>query len=120
MATPIDRSDSWAKVYLEAGLQQSRAWWIGEEFAQNWLQATLPHLLPRLQKSERQLCGKRTPSPADSTLRVTTARGTGLLPVYISLDGRPVDFSQPLPAVTRALIVFHGKLRNADTYNDSG
>jgi pimeloyl-ACP methyl ester carboxylesterase len=57
---------------------------------------------------------------ADRTLSVTTARGTGLLPVYISLDGAPVDFSRPLPAVTRALIVFHGKLRNADTYNASG
>lgn len=57
---------------------------------------------------------------ADRTLRVTTARGTGLLPLYISLAGAPVDFSHPLPAVTRALIVFHGKLRNADTYNASG
>ena len=57
---------------------------------------------------------------ADRMLRVTTSRGTGLLPLYISVDGVSTDLSKPLPSVTRALIVFHGKLRNADTYNLSG
>jgi len=52
---------------------------------------------------------------ADHTLKVITAKGTGLLPLYVS-----ADWSKPLPEVTRVLIIFHGKLRNADTYNASG
>jgi len=51
---------------------------------------------------------------------VTTTRGKGSLPFYGSLDGATVDLSHPQPGVTRALIVFHGKLRNADVYNHSG
>ena len=58
---------------------------------------------------------------ADHMLPVaTTARGKGNLPFYCSLDGRPVDLTQPQPTVVRALIIFHGKLRNADVYNRSG
>jgi pimeloyl-ACP methyl ester carboxylesterase len=57
---------------------------------------------------------------ADQNLQVTTAKGTGALPLYLSIDGRSVDLSHPLPSVTRALIVFHGKLRDADVYNRSG
>lgn len=57
---------------------------------------------------------------ADHMLRITTPRGTGLLPLYLSVDGKPADFARPLASVTRALIVFHGKLRNADVYNASG
>jgi pimeloyl-ACP methyl ester carboxylesterase len=57
---------------------------------------------------------------ADQMMQVTTFRGAGLIPVYVSLDGAPVDLSHPLPAATRALIIFHGKLRNADKYNASG
>ena len=52
---------------------------------------------------------------ADKTLKVVTAKGTGLMPMYVS-----ADWSKPLPEVTRAMIIFHGKLRNADTYNASG
>lgn len=57
---------------------------------------------------------------ADQTLRVSTDKGTGLLPLYISVDGASTNLSKPLPSVTRALIIFHGLLRNADTYNQSG
>ena len=44
---------------------------------------------------------------ADQRLQV----GAGLLPLYVSQD-----WSHPLPGVTRAVIVVHGRLRNADTY----
>jgi pimeloyl-ACP methyl ester carboxylesterase len=53
---------------------------------------------------------------ADHTLHVHTARGgDGLLPLYVS-----TDWSKPHPEITRAILIFHGKLRNADTYNASG
>jgi pimeloyl-ACP methyl ester carboxylesterase len=57
---------------------------------------------------------------ADHLLQVTTAKGKGTLPVYMSVDGAASDLSKPQPAVVRALIVFHGKQRNADDYNQSG
>ena len=57
---------------------------------------------------------------ADQLLTVSTLNGKGQLPLYISLNGANVDFSHPLPSVVRALIVFHGKLRDADVYNQSG
>lgn len=57
---------------------------------------------------------------ADHILQVTTSRGRGSLPLYLSVDGKSTDWSVPHPEVVRALIVFHGKLRNADVYNASG
>ena len=48
---------------------------------------------------------------ADQRLTVTTAAGAGSLPLYLS-----ADWTQPLPDVTRAVVVFHGRLRNADDY----
>jgi pimeloyl-ACP methyl ester carboxylesterase len=57
---------------------------------------------------------------ADHLLQVRTAKGSGTLPLYVSVDGSPTDLSHAMPSVSRALIVFHGLLRNADTYNQSG
>jgi len=57
---------------------------------------------------------------AHQALTVTTAQGVGVLPLYLSINGKNIDLSQPQPSVTRALIVFHGKQRNADVYNESG
>ena len=57
---------------------------------------------------------------ADHTLQVKTARGAGQLPLYFSLDGAAVDMGKPQPDIVRALLVFHGKLRDADVYNRSG
>ena len=45
---------------------------------------------------------------ADSRIAVG---GQGELPLYISSD-----WSVPLPAITRAVLVLHGRLRNADVY----
>jgi pimeloyl-ACP methyl ester carboxylesterase len=45
---------------------------------------------------------------ADARLAVG-AKGT--LPLYVS-----ADWSKPLPAITRAVLVLHGRLRNADVY----
>ena len=57
---------------------------------------------------------------ADHLLPVVTAKGTGQLPVYISANGVSIDLSAPQPSIVRALLVFHGKLRDADVYNQSG
>ncbi|MDR6288735.1 pimeloyl-ACP methyl ester carboxylesterase [Inquilinus ginsengisoli] len=51
---------------------------------------------------------------ADQRLTVTTPAGTGELALYVSRD-----WSKPQPGVTRAVIVIHGRLRNADVYNAS-
>ncbi len=45
---------------------------------------------------------------ADARLSVG---GQGTLPLYLSSD-----WSMPLPAISRAIIVLHGRLRNADEY----
>jgi pimeloyl-ACP methyl ester carboxylesterase len=47
-------------------------------------------------------------------MTVVTQDGQGRLPLYVS-----ADWSAPLPAVTRAVIVVHGTLRNADVYRRS-
>ena len=48
---------------------------------------------------------------ADQAITVTTPAGQGVLPLYVSRDWR-----QPQPDVTRAVLVIHGILRNADVY----
>ena len=52
---------------------------------------------------------------APGRLHVDLGKMTGVLPLYVS-----ADWAKPQPSITRALIVFHGKLRNADEYNRSG
>jgi pimeloyl-ACP methyl ester carboxylesterase len=48
---------------------------------------------------------------ADARLPVAAAGGQGVLPVFVS-----ADWSRPQPSVTRAVIIVHGILRNADVY----
>jgi len=48
---------------------------------------------------------------ADQHLEVRTPAGNGVLPLYVSRD-----WTKPQPDITRALIVIHGALRNADEY----
>ena len=48
---------------------------------------------------------------ADGRVAVSVPAGRGSVPVYVS-----ADWSKPLPSVTRAVIVVHGTLRNADVY----
>ncbi len=52
---------------------------------------------------------------APSRLHVDVGGKSAVLPLYVS-----ADWSKPLPQITQVLIVFHGKLRNADDYNLSG
>ena len=48
---------------------------------------------------------------ADQSLTVITPAGRGVLPLYVSRD-----WGRPLPTITRAVLVIHGRLRNADVY----
>jgi len=48
---------------------------------------------------------------ADARLWVSAAAGSGVLPLYVSRD-----WSGPQPEITRAVLVFHGRLRDADVY----
>ncbi len=48
---------------------------------------------------------------ADQRLTISTPAGTGSLPIYLS-----ADWTVPQPAVTRAVIVVHGTMRDADVY----
>jgi hypothetical protein len=50
---------------------------------------------------------------ADQRLEVRTAAGQGLLPLYASL---PLADAAPQPDIERAVLVFHGRLRDADVY----
>jgi pimeloyl-ACP methyl ester carboxylesterase len=52
---------------------------------------------------------------AAQRLTITTAKGKGQLPLYVSRD-----WTKPQPDVVRAFVIFHGKLRNADVYYASG
>jgi pimeloyl-ACP methyl ester carboxylesterase len=52
---------------------------------------------------------------ADQRLEVKTAAGTGVLPLFVSRD-----WGIPQPDISRAVIVFHGVLGNADDYLRSG
>ena len=77
-----------------------------------WLIALLPLLLLcTAVPAARAL--RRVPVAAigDARLTVTTPAGSGVLPLYVSRE-----WNHPLPRVTRAVIVLHGYLRNADTY----
>jgi len=51
---------------------------------------------------------------SDTRMRIDTAAGVAELPLYVSRD-----WDQPLPGIVRAVIVIHGKLRNADRYFES-
>jgi pimeloyl-ACP methyl ester carboxylesterase len=48
---------------------------------------------------------------ADQRIAVATSSGQGMLPLYVSRD-----WDRPLPDITRAVLVIHGRLRNADVY----
>jgi pimeloyl-ACP methyl ester carboxylesterase len=52
----------------------------------------------------------RRPVRAIADARLSVG-GRGMLPLYLSSD-----WSMPLPAIARAVIVLHGRLRNADEY----
>lgn len=52
---------------------------------------------------------------APDRLTVTTPQGAGQLPLYVS-----ADWTHPQPGIVRALIILHGYLRNAATYQRIG
>ncbi|MEM5404502.1 MULTISPECIES: hypothetical protein [Paraburkholderia] len=48
---------------------------------------------------------------ADARMPVDTSQGHAQFPLYLS-----ADWNVPQPAIQRAVVIVHGRLRNADTY----
>ena len=67
------------------------------------------------QTTDRTSAAAPVKSIAPARIHVDKGAATATLPLYVS-----ADWSRPQPAITRAVLVFHGKLRNADDYNLSG
>src|SRR5258708_19135317 len=64
---------------------------------------------PRVRAAD-EVATNRRPVKEVANLRIPV--GTqGTLPLYVS-----ADWSHPLPDITRAVLVLHGRLRNADVY----
>lgn len=69
----------------------------------------MPEFLP--QNDERAPNERPVAATAPCRLAVETARGRGLAPFYASCDWSAVH-----PGIRRAVIMIHGRLRNADAY----
>ncbi len=67
-------------------------------------------ILSRQAVAEDEVAPNRRPVKviADSQMAVGNR---GILPLYVS-----ADWSRPLPDITRAVVILHGRLRNADVY----
>jgi pimeloyl-ACP methyl ester carboxylesterase len=61
-------------------------------------------------RAEDEDAANRKPVKAVATARIEVG-SQGTLPLYVS-----ADWSKPLPGITRAILVLHGRLRNADVY----
>lgn len=59
---------------------------------------------------EEEVAPHHLPVKAVADSRISVG-GQGSLPLYVSSD-----WSKPLPGITRAILVLHGRLRNADVY----
>ncbi len=88
---------SWQSRLLQAVLALMVASWLGQAAA---MDETAPHRRP-----------VRTIAP--ERLKIKTALGEALVPAYLSCDVSKVQ-----PQVKRAVIVLHGRLRDADKYFD--
>jgi pimeloyl-ACP methyl ester carboxylesterase len=60
--------------------------------------------------AEDEIAPHHRPVKEVANLRISVG-GQGTLPLYVT-----ADWSNPLPDVTRAVLVLHGRLRNADVY----
>jgi pimeloyl-ACP methyl ester carboxylesterase len=70
-------------------------------------------IVPRVALAQEATADYRLPvkTVADDRLSVTVGEYSGVVPIYTS-----ADWTKPQTDVTRALVVFHGRLRNADEY----
>jgi pimeloyl-ACP methyl ester carboxylesterase len=63
--------------------------------------------------AEEEIATHRRPVKVIADARISVG-SQGRLPLYVSSD-----WSNPLPGITRAILVLHGRLRNADVYDRS-
>ena len=61
-------------------------------------------------RAEEEVATNRKPVKAVADGRIAVG-SQGTLPLYVS-----ADWSKPLPGIARAILVLHGRLRNADVY----
>lgn len=61
-------------------------------------------------RAEEEVATHRRPVKVIADARITVG-SEGRLPLYVS-----ADWSNPLPGITRAVLVLHGRLRDADVY----
>lgn len=98
MAVRVERSMcSWSSCALRTVLSLVAALWLGQAVA---MDETAPHRRP-------------VKTIAPERLKVKTAFGEALVPAYASCD---VNKTQP--QIKRAVIMVHGRLRDADKYFD--
>ena len=63
--------------------------------------------------AEEEVASHRRPVKVIADVRIAVG-GDSLLPLYVS-----ADWTNPLPRITRAVLVLHGRLRDADVYDRS-
>ena len=75
-----------------------------------WLVAAVLALISTQVAAEEEVATHKKPVKVVADARLTVG-SKGALRLYVS-----ADWSKPLPAITRAVLVLHGRLRNADVY----
>jgi len=75
-----------------------------------WLLAAALALISTRVAAEEEIAPHKKPVKVVADARLAV-RDRGTLPLYVS-----ADWSKPLPDLTRAVLVLHGRLRNADVY----
>src|SRR5690242_10274500 len=75
-----------------------------------WLLVAVLALLSTEVAAEEEVAPHKKPVKVVANARLAVG-SKGTLPLYVS-----ADWSKPLPDITRAVLVLHGRLRNADVY----
>jgi pimeloyl-ACP methyl ester carboxylesterase len=75
------------------------------------LALTMPAMLQTGTYAAEEDAPHHHPVKAVADSRIAVGNNLGMLPLYLS-----ADWSKPLPDITRAVLVLHGRLRNADVY----
>jgi pimeloyl-ACP methyl ester carboxylesterase len=75
-----------------------------------WLLWLMLALLGPPAQAEEEIAPYRQPVKAIADLRLAVG-AQGVIPLYLT-----ADWSRPLPNIARAVVVLHGRLRNADVY----
>jgi pimeloyl-ACP methyl ester carboxylesterase len=98
------------RPHIGAAGVQEHEWGIDRMKPSKWLAPLLLALICGHAVAQEETATYRKPVKAVADSRIPVSGG-GSLPLYVS-----ADWSAPLPEITRAVLVLHGRLRNADVY----